>query len=335
MDRVKVLHIFGIDDTNTVEVRFLSPEIRNTRHGYAGNVDFVPVLDDDEFEIFTLICGGMRGETVNVPPMDVILNAICDADTNLKSLEVVTRVQQQLALPIVNHPNAVLATTREQICQYLPDQPGVRMPNTVRIRPRRIADVAAAIDSGELTLPFLFRQVGSQGEQDLALVTDRGDLDNLERFALDGRDFYVTDFVDFKSADGLYRKYRVLVIDGVPLAKHMIASHVWNIHAEDRTALMNDRPELQQEEEAFLRDFTPEQFPAFGTLAAKTGLDHFGVDFGFDRYRDMVVFEANCCFRALNTAETASSIPYHQESVDRIKAAVANMIRKKAGAPPR
>src|SRR5439155_1080338 len=91
---------------------------------------------------------------------------------------------------------------------------------------------------GELTPPFLFRQVGSHGGQDLALVGDRDDLDRLEQFALDGRDFYVTEFVDFRSPDGLYRKYRVLVIDGVPYAKHMIASDSWNIHAEDRTSVV-------------------------------------------------------------------------------------------------
>ena len=98
---------------------------------------------------------------------------------------------------------------------------------------------------------------------------------------------------------------------------------------------MNNTPALQQEEEAFLRDFTPEQFPVFGTLASKTGLDYLGVDFGIDRHQDMIVFETNCCFRALNASESESRIPYHRESVAQIKAAVVNMIRKKAGAPPR
>jgi glutathione synthase/RimK-type ligase-like ATP-grasp enzyme len=332
--KLKVLHVFGIDDTNKVEVTFLTPEIGKMRQKYLGNVDFLTLLDQDEFDVFTLICGAMRGEAVKVPPQDVMVNAVCDPDSNRQSLEVVTRVQQQLGLPIVNHPGAVLETTREQMSTYLPDTPGVRMPRTIRIQPRRVAHVAAAMDAGEVTLPFLFRQVGSHGGQDLVLVRERGDLDELEQFAFDGRDFYVTDYVDFRSADGLYRKYRVLVIDGVPYAKHMIASDVWNIHAEDRDVMMHGTPELQQEEEAFLRNFGAEQFPAFGMLASKTGLDYFGMDFGIDRNGEMVVFEANCCFRALQTAETASRIPYHQESVTRVRTAFSNMIRKKAGAPP-
>src|SRR5947208_185723 len=124
MDRVKVLHILGIDDTNTVEVVFLSPEVRNLRHKYLGNVDLLPLLDD-EFEVFTLICGAMPGDPVTVPPMDVILNSVCGPDTNRKSLEVVTRLHQQLGLPIVNHPSAVLETTRDQVGNYLTDQPGL------------------------------------------------------------------------------------------------------------------------------------------------------------------------------------------------------------------
>jgi glutathione synthase/RimK-type ligase-like ATP-grasp enzyme len=335
VDKVRLLHVLGIDDTNTVEVTFLSPDVRNLRHKYLGNVDLLPLLDEEQFEIFTLICGGMPGEQVTVPAMDVILNAICDPDTNRMSLDVAERVQKQLKIPIVNHPSAVRDTTRDQLCQYLPDQPGLRMPKTSRIRPLRVADVAGAIDAGQLTPPFLFRQVGSHGGQDLALVSDRGDLDELERFALDGRDFYVTDFVDFRSPDGLYRKYRVLVIEGVPYAKHMIASDAWNIHAEDRTSVMHDTPALQQEEEAFLRNFTAEQFPVFGLLASKIGLDYFGMDFGIDGHHDMVVFEANCCFRALNPSETESRITYHRESVSRVRAAISDLIRRKAGAPLR
>ena len=65
-------------------------------------------------------------------------------------------------------------------------------------------------------------------------------------------------------------------------------------------------------------------------LASKIGLDYFGMDFGIDRHHDMVVFEANCCFRALNASEKESRIPYHRESVALIRAAVTNLIRRKA-----
>src|SRR5438270_862921 len=72
--------------------------------------------------------------------------------------------------------------------------------------------------------PLIVREAGSHAGKGLTLIADSDATDELERFAFDGRDLYVTAYVDFRSSDGLYRKYRVLVVDGVPFPRHMVAS---------------------------------------------------------------------------------------------------------------
>ena len=70
---------------------------------------------------------------------------------------------------------------------------------------------------------------------------------------LDSRDeqqFFISRFVDYSSGDGLFRKYRVVFVEGRPYACHMaIADHwdVWYLNAG-----MRDSAAKRLEEEAIL-----------------------------------------------------------------------------------
>jgi glutathione synthase/RimK-type ligase-like ATP-grasp enzyme len=332
--RIRVAHVLGIDDSNRVEVALLSPDITRARHKYTGNVDLRALLDPAEFEILDIICGGMRADPLRLQGIQVILNAVCDPDTNKKALTVVSRMREQLGVPVVNSPERVLQTTRDTLYRTLAGQPGVHMPFTARIQPRYRNDVPAMAAAAGVRMPFLVREAGTHGGTNLTIVDDATRLDELDKFPFDGRDFYVTEYVEFRSPDGLYRKYRVVIIGGLPIARHMIAKQDWNIHADDRPALMNGRPDLQREEEQFLRDFSPERYPVFNTLPPKLGLDYFGMDFGFDDSGDMVVFETNSCFRAVIEGEPEGSIPYHRELIERIKGALGDLIRTRVSEAP-
>ena len=176
----------------------------------------------------------------------------------------------ELALPAVNAPERVMQTTRDGVHRLLSAHAGVRMPATIRIRPRVRNDVTAMAGTAGLGRPFLVREPGSHGGTKLALLGAGDRLDVLDQFAFDGREYYVTEFVDFRSPDGIYRKYRVIVIDGVLYPRHLVAATTWNIHAAERAELMGD-PAYQREEEEFLRGFMAADHPVFGTIASARG----------------------------------------------------------------
>jgi hypothetical protein len=328
--RVRVLHILGIDDSRRLAINRLGSGSLPHQYSFVGNVELLPLLDPARFRVINLTRGGMPSTPVHVPPVDVVLNAICDPDTNAEALRVTAAVVAQIGRPVVNHPTRVLELTRELVPEVLAGEPGIVAPRTTRMRPRYLTDISTAMEDGELVAPFLFRQAGTHGGTALELIEGPDDLAKLERFAFDGRSFYVTPYVDFRSADGLFRKFRVLFIDGQPFAKHLIVSDHWMVHAQSRERVMDSRPDLQEEEAAFIRTFRADTFPVLANLGPLIGLDYFGIDFGFDADGNVVLFEVNACVRALTGTSTTSDVASHQESTAAIQRAFGDLLVRRA-----
>src|SRR5262249_36456539 len=108
-------------------------------------------------------------------------------------------------------------------------------------------------------------------------------------------DFYVSEYVDYRSSDGYFRKYRAIVIAGELFPYHLAIGTHWKVH-HFRTD-MSSHPWMQGEEEAFLKDsqrvLTAAHRNVFTAIDARLGLEFYGVDFGIAPDGAMVVFEAN------------------------------------------
>jgi len=72
----------------------------------------------------------------------------------------------------------------------------------------RFSDIGAIED-----YPFIIRPIGSHAGHDLMKIdTENALREYLEK--VDSEKFYVSKFVDYRSSDGLFRKYRVVLIEG-------------------------------------------------------------------------------------------------------------------------
>ena len=327
---LRVLHLIGVDDTRTVRVARLSPAPARRRYEYVGNVELRGILEGSGFDVSTLLCGPIPGDRARVDAFDVAVNAVCDADTNAGALEAVAAIVADAGLPVVNDPHRVLVTTRDRIAAALRDTPGVVVPRTARITPQYTSEVEDLAAAESVEFPFLFREAGTHGGERLVVVRERADLRRLEQFAFDGRAFYVTEFVDVRSPDGLYRKHRTLVIGGRAFPKHLIVSTNWNVHASSRP-FMASRPALGAEEDRFVDGDVPAGFhDAFTAIHERLRLDYFGADHAIDADGRVVVFEVNACFRPLVGSESESAIPSHAASTERIRQALADVVRRRA-----
>lgn len=334
MPKIKIVHLMGIDDSNKVEVLFLSPDPNKIRFRFKGNAHLLPLVNPENVEIYPLTIGGMKMLPLTVPKADIILNCICNSDSNQKSLKAALNILNTLNIPVFNHPSSILKTGRESISALLQDTEGVVVPKTIRIKPRSLSDVVIIIESGEIQFPFLFREAGFHAGQALEFISGSDDMELLEKFAMDGREFYMTNFVDYRSQDGLFRKYRVIVVGGKAFPRHMIIGPDWKLHSESKKLLMNQSEDLMREEEEFLKHFSSTDQRIFDFLYRRLNLDYFGIDFSYDARGQIIVFEINSCFKPIGIGDEDEFVNgrknYHKPYIEQIKKQFEIVLMEKA-----
>jgi glutathione synthase/RimK-type ligase-like ATP-grasp enzyme len=323
---VRALHLVGIDDTDTVELTHLPPDLQ---YACGGNVEVDALVDPARVELVPLVCGGMSSDTVRTPRVDVVLNAICDADASTRALARAGRIVEQLGRPVVNDPARVAATRRDEVAAALAGIDGLVVPRTVRLAPRRARDVLVEAAATGVEPPFLVREAGAHGGQGLVLVSGPADAGALDRFAFDGRELYATEFVDFRSADGWYRKHRVLLVDGVVHRRHRLAGDHWNLHNRVR-AEMERRPDEVAAEAAWVHGDPPLDPAPFTAVHARLGLDIVGIDFAALATGELLLFEANACMRV--SADPGPSRAHLDTARLGIRRSVTELLVRRAGA---
>lgn len=224
-----------------------------------------------------------------IPAADVVLTGIAESDANAELLRTAQQIVDALRLPVINAPERVLGTSRTRVWEALHDLPGVVVPRTVRIGRGALAAGACPSD-----FPIVVRPVGSHAGHGLERVADdRG----LQEYVASSpaAEFFVMPFVDFSLADGYFRKYRIIVVDGVPYAYHLAISDRWMIHYYN--ALMREHAWMRQEEERFLtyfeEVFDPKLQQALRDIAGTLQLEYFGIDCSIDRNGRLILFEAD------------------------------------------
>lgn len=225
---------------------------------------------------------------------DCILNLVSDPDQHPHVLEGLRKLLRGYRGRVINRPDAVLRTTRDQVAKRLAGIDGLRVPLTIRLpNPRPGAAMAAVARSG-LCFPLIVRLAGTHTGKSVSLAADAGEL---EAACGQAGDYILTEFVDFRSADGLFRKYRLWSFGRRTIFRHLAIADRWNIHIKLGNQFMFDRPDLIKEEVELMRrpegDFDEKVHAVFDTVRQRLGLDFFGMDFAFDPQGRMVLFEAN------------------------------------------
>lgn len=239
----------------------------------------------------------------NLTPYRHIVNLITEPEHNDKVLEVLRLLLRGVPGKVINRPEAVLRSTRDQIAKRLSDIPGLLAPKAIRLRASMSASrIAEVLDRAGMIFPLITREPGTHLGTTQARVDD---LDQLTAAMESGKEYIATQFVDYRSADGLYRKYRVFFIGPHTIFRHQLFSDFWNVHGKDRGRVMSDRPDLRAEEEELFATvagaFTPEVGQVLQTVRDRIDLDYFGLDFGFMPDGRMLLFEANATMNFFST----------------------------------
>ncbi len=232
-----------------------------------------------------------QGRQADLTGYKVLLNLITEPEANAKTLENLRKLLRGVPGRVINTPEAVLRSTRDQVARTLTGIPGLIVPKAIRLNGNRPAVAAGAIGKAGLDAPLILRQVGTHGGK----IVGRFDSVDEAVAALTPGDHVATQFVDFASGDGLYRKYRAFFIGERIVLRHMLVSDHWNVHAKDRPRFMADHPDTVAEERALMESKDPftNVRPALDAVRERMPLDFFGMDYGVTQSGEVVLFEAN------------------------------------------
>ena len=155
------------------------------------------------------------------------------------------------------------------------------VPKTVRLHGGKVPLAANTLERAGIVPPIILRQAGTHTGRIVGLF------DRIDEAvgALGPGEYVATQFVDFSSADGFFRKFRVYFIGPHVILRHMIISDQWNVHVKDRMRFMAERPELVAEERALFESaapFAPKVKTVFHAVANECRR-FLGMDFGITR----------------------------------------------------
>jgi len=305
---------------------------KNGQVTVAGSSDLFGLIDADHPHHRLQITRNFlrQNRNADLSRYHVILNLITEPEHNEKVLDNLKRVLRGFRGKVINRPEAVMRSTRDQVAKRLANAPGLVVPKAIRLKKADPARIQDKLDKAGMTFPLIVREPGTHLGTSQARVDD---LDALMALLTPGAEYIATQFVDYRSADGLHRKCRVWFIGQRTVFRHQFASDHWNVHNKDGIRFMAGRPDLLAEEKALFATpegaFPPNVKQVLAAVRERIDLDYFGIDFGIMPDGRVILFEANATMNFFSTLPS-DDFAYVRACVPPARAAFRELL----GLPP-
>jgi hypothetical protein len=300
-----------------------------------GNTPIDFILEGSDIELTTLYVVPGCDVPVPLPEHDVAIVIASDSPQSSAALAEIIRLAPRWPRPLVNPPHLIANLDRDKLHRLLQGIEGIDIPATIAVSREQLEEVAESKASlGTVAqgaaFPIIVRPRGSHAGRGLAKLTDAAEM----RAYLDGnlqREFFVSRFVDYASADGLFRKYRIVVLDGKTYPCHMAIADQWDIWYLN--AGMSFSEAKRAEEAAFMRTFddgfAARHGAALSHMIERVGLDYFLIDCAENRKGELLIFEADNT-AVVHNMDSPQLFPYKPPQMRRIFKAFATMLADRA-----
>ncbi|RXZ39055.1 RimK family alpha-L-glutamate ligase [Oxalobacteraceae bacterium CAVE-383] len=271
-----------------------------------------------------------------LPPHDVLFIAVGESDENRPVLRSLAGFAKSWKGPLVNQPEKCMQLSRDRVAILLQSQPGVCMPVTVRAERATMMQIAAGSRNaadllGDGDFPLIVRPVGSHAGKGLEKIER---FDALAAYLQQHGDdaFYISRFVDYRSADSQFRKYRIALIEGKPYLCHMAISENWMIHYLN--AGMAESAAKRAEEAAvmarFDQDFAVRHRAAFELIQQRFGLDYVALDCSETADGELLIFEIDTSM-IVHAIDPVDVFPYKQPQMRKVFDAFRALLMRAGG----
>lgn len=267
---------------------------------------------------------------------DVVFNNVCNGEMLVlhKDLGKLRAAVAESEVPVINHPDLVINSTRENNYNHFKGDGRFIFPKTrsYLVEEAKLERIKQLI-RGEFKLPYILRTPTTHMGTSMVLIEKDEDLDaGLRRFL--GRYTYVIEYHECRFRTEIFRKIRACFIGGEFHPIRMDFKRDWNVHRfDDSTQLMLDDESLQKEELAFIRDcrryLGDTALDCLHSINDRLRLDFLGIDFGIGEDGRMVIFEANPAMNVLEYRRM-KEFPYFEEGAKAVEQSFRRMLLARA-----
>jgi hypothetical protein len=291
------------------------------------------LLEDSNIELMVLYVIPEAELPAPLPAHDVAIVIASDSHDCRDALRKIGAASACWPRPLLNPPELVGNLDRDKLHRLLDGIEGLTIPPTFVVTRERLSAAAHTADAltdiaVDLGFPVIVRPRGSHAGTGLSRVDDPA---AMARYLTARSEdlFFVSRFVDYASADGFYRKYRVVFVDGRPYACHMAVAERWDIWYLNAGMLQSAPKRL--EEETFMRTFDSgfgrRHHAALATMNDRIGLDYFTVDCAETRDGSLLIFEADNT-AVVHNMDPPDIFPYKPPQMQKIFNAFAAMLER-------
>jgi glutathione synthase/RimK-type ligase-like ATP-grasp enzyme len=264
-----------------------------------GNTPLEFLLEGSEIELITLYVVPGMPLPQPLPAHDIAMVIAPVSESVSDTLSEITQLVKTWPKPVLNLPQNIFQLDRDRLHVLLKSAPGISIPTTARLSRKNLLEIA---HNGELLrdgitdggFPLIVRPIDGHAGLGLAKLELASDIDTYLSQRQES-DFFISPYVDYSGADGLFRKYRIVFVDGRPHACHMAISDQWKIWYYN--ADMAQCAARRAEEARFMANFEGEFAKRHGVALAETArridLEYFGIDCAETKDGKLLIFEAD------------------------------------------
>ncbi|NRA19291.1 MAG: RimK family alpha-L-glutamate ligase [Oceanospirillaceae bacterium] len=331
-EALKQQQVYNLTPTNiTTSIKLLAIY---TSGDLMTNTPLEFIAEGAGFELQILYIADGIPQAQVIPEHDIAIVALSELDRNAAALHQIEGLLPRLNCPILNLPAKIKGLARDSISHTLQDIDGIEIPQTFRRSKQTLLSLDAQQTLSEslqlaINFPIIIRPVDSHAGINLAKINSHQQLRHYLHSAT-AANFFIAPFHDYKSSDGQYRKYRIMLIDGKPFIAHMATSDDWMIHylnagmLECATKRFSEAQLMGNFEQSFARHHQR----ALSQLSQAVDLEYFGIDCAETKDGKLLIFEA-CASLNIHAMDCEQTFPYKKAQMQKIFDAFLQMLMDK------
>ena len=293
-----------------------------------GLIEFLLQNDDIDLTFWYVLPD--TPEIKSLPEHDIAIVISSLSDLTKPSTDRIQKILHKWPKPVINRIENIQKFRRDQFFTFAHGISGIYIPETkVVLRSQMTAK------KPPYPYPFIIRPLDSFGGHGLSKIEKFSDLSEyLNKHQL--TEFFLSPFIDYSSPDGLFRKYRIAVIDGKAFPSHMAISEKWALWYYN--AFMANNKKKISEENQFLLNFDKDSLgKKYGTalkqLAKKIGSEYFVLDCAETKTGELLIFEGGHDM-IVHDMDSPALFPVKNKHMHKLFHAFQKMIKSHTKAAP-